>query len=49
MDLQEMILAKAGAAKEAAQSMNMLSTVVKNEAKSPCQKEPLLRNDPLSK
>ena len=32
MDLQEMILAKAGAAKEAAQSMNMLSTVVKNEA-----------------
>ena len=32
MDLQEMILAKAGAAKEAAQSMNMLSTVVKNAA-----------------
>ena len=32
MDLQEMILAKAGAAKEAAQSMNMLSTEVKNAA-----------------
>ena len=32
MDLQEMILAKARAAKEAAMSMNMLSTVIKNEA-----------------
>lgn len=32
MDLQEMILAKARAAKEAALSMNMLSTVIKNEA-----------------